>query len=123
MTAGVDGSHGTERDSTVPQGAELTQDKPLQPGHVVVGVEEYAVRDLPVPSGSAGLLVVTLHGLREGGVDHKAHVRFVDAHSKGDCRADDLPYKRKPVRLLMHLKEHFNNRCFENLHPLFYLIF
>lgn len=74
----------------VPQGAQLTQDKPLQPGHIMVVVEEYAVRDLPVSSRSARLLVVTLHRLREGGVDHKAHVRFVDAHSKGNCRTDNL---------------------------------
>lgn len=66
------------------------QDKPLQPGHIMVGVEEYAVRDLPVSSRSARLLVVTLHRLREGGVDHKAHVRFVNAHSKGNCRTDNL---------------------------------
>lgn len=74
----------------VPQGAQLTQDKPLQPGHVVVGVEEYAVRDLSVSSGSARLLVVTLHRLWEGGMDHKAHIWFVNAHSKGNCRTDYL---------------------------------
>lgn len=90
MTAGWTTVMGLSGTAQVPQGAELTQDKPLQPGHVVVGVEEYAVRDLPVSSGSARLLVVTLHGLREGGVDHKAHVRLVDAHSKGNRCTDNL---------------------------------
>lgn len=76
---------------------ELTHDESLQPRHIVVGVEEHAVRDFPVPSGSARLLVVPLHRLGERRVDHKPHVRLVDAHSKGNGRADHLRGEQKAI--------------------------
>lgn len=40
---------------------------------------------LSIPASSARLLVVTFDGLGKGRVDNVAHVRLVNAHSKGNC--------------------------------------
>lgn len=53
------------------------------------------MRDLSISACSARLLVITFYRLREAGVDHVAHVRFVDAHSKGDGGTDDLADRRE----------------------------
>lgn len=67
-----------------------TVDDPLDAMHIGVGVEENAVRDLPVPAGPPRLLVVALYGFRQTGVDHVAHVRLVDAHAESNGGTNDL---------------------------------
>ena len=53
-------------------------------------VEGDAVGGAPVPPRPPALLVVVLHGLAEGVVDHKADVGLVYAHAKGHSGYDDL---------------------------------
>ena len=46
-------------------------------------IEDDAVSFLPITAGPPTLLVIVLHGLTEGVVDDKPHVRLVYAHTKG----------------------------------------
>lgn len=71
-------------------GSLLTADDPFDAVDISVGVEEDAVRDFPVPARSPRLLIITLHRLGQAGVDHVAHVGFVDAHSERYGGTDDL---------------------------------
>ena len=57
--------------------------------HVAARIEQHAIGRQPVAAGAAGFLIVALDVFRQVGVDHAAHVRFVDAHAEGDGGADD----------------------------------
>ena len=58
-------------------------------------MEQKASRRLPVPAGSAALLVVVLQGLGHRLVDHEAHVRLVDAHAKSNRGRQNLEKEGK----------------------------
>lgn len=60
---------------------------------VSVGVEKDAMGDFSVSARPPRLLIITLHGLGQAGVDHVAHVGFVDAHSERYGGTDDLTGK------------------------------
>lgn len=68
----------------------LTADNPFDAVDVSVGVEKNAMGDFPVSACSPRLLIITFHRLGQAGVDHVAHVGFVDAHSEGYGGTDDL---------------------------------
>ena len=53
-------------------------------------IEQHAIGGEPVASGSAGFLLIIFERFGERGVNHEAHVGFVNAHSKGDSGDDDL---------------------------------
>lgn len=64
---------------------------------VGVRVEEDTVGDLSISASSPRLLVVTLHRLRQTGVDHITHVGLVDAHAERYGGTDDLTDKDEAV--------------------------
>lgn len=76
----------------------LTVDDPFDAVDVRVWVEKNAMRDFSVSACSPRLLIITFHRLGQAGVDHIAHVRFVDAHSKRYGGTDHLANKRNDVR-------------------------
>ena len=73
-------------------GARRTADDIVKVLIVVVVVKQDAVGHVPVSAGPPGLPVVVFHGLGQKAVDHVAHVRLVDSHTKGCAGGtDDLP--------------------------------
>ena len=52
--------------------------------------QQHTLRRQTVAPGPAGLLIVALDVFREVVVNHKPHVRFIDAHTKRNRGADDL---------------------------------
>ena len=69
-------------------------------GDVAGGVEEDAVRRLPVPSGPSRLLVVGLQALGHVVVDDIAHIGFVNAHAEGVGGHHDRPVVKLKVVLI-----------------------
>lgn len=76
----------------------LTADDPFDAVHITVGVEKDAMGDFSVPACSPRLLIITFHRLGQAGVDHVAHVGFVDAHSERYGGTDDLTGERILIR-------------------------
>lgn len=64
-------------------------------------VEQNAVAGLPVPPGSAALLVVVLDSLGNRVIYYEANVRLVYSHPKGDCRNHDEHLVVHPVLLIL----------------------
>ena len=52
--------------------------------------QQHTLRRQTVAPGPAGLLIVALDVFRQVVMNHKTHVRFVDAHTKRNRGADDL---------------------------------
>lgn len=77
----------------------LTADNPFDAVDISVGVEKNAMGDFSVSACSPRLLIITFHRLGQAGVDHVAHVGFVDAHSKSYGGTDDLTGKRTYKKL------------------------
>ena len=50
--------------------------------HITSSEIHYAVCSVSIPASSPTLLVIVLYGLADGVVDHKPHVRLVNAHTK-----------------------------------------
>ena len=69
-------------------------------GDVAGGVEEDAVRRLPVPSSPSRLLVVGLQALGHVVVDDIAHIGFVNAHAEGVGGHHDRPAVELKVVLI-----------------------
>ena len=69
------------------------------PDDVLVGVEEQTETGRSIPASPPPLLVVTLYGLRDTGVDHKSHIGLINAHAEGDGGADHLDLVLEPVVL------------------------
>lgn len=61
-----------------------------EPLDILVGVEEDTLWQQPISARPARLLVISLHRLRQGVVDHKPNVRLVNTHTKCYCGANHL---------------------------------
>eukprot|EP00968_Pinguiococcus_pyrenoidosus_P024769 scaffold5039_cov255-Pinguiococcus_pyrenoidosus.AAC.7 len=68
-------------------------------GHILLPVEQEAIRWQAVSACPAGLLIVSFDALRERGVAHVSDVRLVDAHAVGNRRADDADLALLPLEL------------------------
>ena len=55
---------------------------------ILGGPEQPGLGRLAVAAGAAGLLVISLDALGDGGVGDEPHVGLVDAHAEGDGRGD-----------------------------------
>ena len=62
---------------------------------ILQAVDHPGVGRLAIAPGATGFLVVGLHGLGHIQVRDEAHVRFVDAHAKGDGGDDDHRSSRR----------------------------
>lgn len=72
-----------------------TADDPFDAVDISVGIKQNAVWDLSISAGSSWLLIVTLHWLRQTGVDHVAHIRLIYSHAEGYGGTDHLKDTRK----------------------------
>mmetsp|Transcript_18773 Transcript_18773/g.61302 ORF Transcript_18773/g.61302 Transcript_18773/m.61302 type:complete len:364 (-) Transcript_18773:791-1882(-) len=66
--------------------------------------KQNAMRRLAVAAGTPRLLVVVLHRFAERVVDHKAHVRFVDAHTECDGGHHHLHFAFGPALVGLHAR-------------------
>ena len=53
---------------------------------VAITKEQQTIRPFAIAAGAADLLVIALHILRQINMQDKAHIRFIDAHAKGNRR-------------------------------------
>ncbi|MNB99359.1 hypothetical protein D3C75_466380 [compost metagenome] len=72
-----------------------------QPGHIGRIVKQHRLGRQAITPGAARLLIVGFDIARNVEMHHKAHVRFVDAHTKGDGRHHNLQIVA--LELLLHL--------------------
>ena len=84
--------HLLQLDPRLPPGLQIGDllEKPQIFHHIAPRVEEQTIGRQPIAPRASGFLVVALDVFRQIGMDHVAHVRFVDPHAEGDGGANDL---------------------------------
>ena len=66
---------------------------------ILMRIESYTTSLATVTSGTTSLLIISLKTLRNVIVDYKANIRFVDTHTEGDSRHDNVNILHKELIL------------------------
>ena len=71
----------------------------LQDGHVFAAGEDDAISSISISSCSSCFLIESLNALGNGCVNNPSNIGFVDAHTEGNCGADELKFVVVPSAL------------------------